>query len=584
MRSADFRGGSWGFCTIGGSSSGEQPLPRLKSNSFQLGQQKANWPQGVGKARPSYSFNPVGNTEVAEEYHILGNSTHSDHLPVWCKIALQPEPKRKSYYKMSAFFLKDPVVKVNFTQIWGAQPQLGFFGKIRKCLKFYRQFCIRKAQERRFREEALRVELSSAMEVLQVDPSNLEAQARLSTTSDLLKDFEDCKVEGIRIRNRVQWNQVGDTCTKEFFQANRERSSAAHVAALEDAQGQVCTDQEGLERICSEYYGKLYTRGTDSAVRAGAEAQALAYIENRLSPEVKDRLSSALSISELADAVRAMQPGKSPGQDGVILEFYKIYWDLISTDFLSMLSSGYESGRLPAGMTQGLIALLQKGGDRLKLTNWRPITLLNISYKVLAKALQLRLQPVLMEIINFDQSVFLPMRFILDNILLTSKTMAWAEQTSQPFIFLKLDFSKAYYMVDWGFLLRAMADFGIPKEFIAWTKLLFRDASASVKINGSSSPAFAIERGVRQGCLLAPYLFLLVAEVLNAMVKRGMEQGQVKGVKLPGDREQVTAQYADDTSFTLAGEEVPVRNLIRILNTFCLASGLVLNWQKSSAY
>jgi hypothetical protein len=76
-------------------------------------------------------------------------------------------------------------------------------------------------------------------------------------------------------------------------------------------------------------------------------------------------------------------------------------------------------------MTQGLIALLHKGGDRLKLTNWHPITLLNISYKILAKALQLRLQPVLMDIISFDQSAFLPMRFILDNILLTSETMAW---------------------------------------------------------------------------------------------------------------------------------------------------------------
>jgi hypothetical protein len=110
------------------------------------------------------------------------------------------------------------------------------------------------------------------------------------------------------------------------------------------------------------------------------------------------------------------------------------------------------------------------------------------------------------------------------------------------------------------------------------------DASSSVKINGSPSPAFVIERGVRQGCPLAPYLFLIIAEVLNAMVKQGMTLGDVKGVKLPGGREQVTVQYADDTSFTLAGEEEPVRKLIQILNSFCLASGLVLNWQKSSAY
>jgi hypothetical protein len=139
-------------------------------------------------------------------------------------------------------------------------------------------------------------------------------------------------------------------------------------------------------------------------------------------------------------------------------------------------------------------------------------------------------------------------------------------------------------MVDWGFLFRAMAEFGIPGEFITWTKLLFRDATASIKINGSPSPVFVIEKGVRQGCSLVPYLFLIIAEVLNAMVKRGMDLGSIKGIKLPKEKEQVTAQYADDTLFILAGEEVPVCNLIQILNSFCLASGLVLNWQKSSAY
>ena len=151
-----------------------------------------------------YPFNPVGNVAVAEEYFILGNSSHSDHLPVWCKITLQPEPKRKSLYKMNAFFLKDPVLKENFIRIWGSQPHLGFFGKIRRCLKFYRQFCIRKAQESRFREEALRVDLTRAMEDLQSDPSNREAQTKLSEVSDLLKIFEDQKAEGLRVKSRVK--------------------------------------------------------------------------------------------------------------------------------------------------------------------------------------------------------------------------------------------------------------------------------------------------------------------------------------------------------------------------------------------
>jgi hypothetical protein len=97
-----------------------------------------------------------------------------------------------------------------------------------------------------------------------------------------------------------------------------------------------------------------------------------------------------------------------------------------------------------------------------------------------------------------------------------------------------------------------MDHLGFPVEFIAMIKLLFVDASASVKVNGNVSPAFVIERGMQQGCPLAPYLFFIVAEVLNASVKQAEGIGLVKGIQLPIDgKQQTLTQYVDDTSFTL---------------------------------
>jgi hypothetical protein len=84
---------------------------------------------------------------------------------------------------------------------------------------------------------------------------------------------------------------------------------------------------------------------------------------------------------------------------------------------------------------------------------------------------------------------------------------------------------------------------------------------------------------------LAPYLFLIIAEVLNAMVRKEVDDRLVKGIELPVEnRQQVMLQYAYDTSFTLQGEEASVRRLVLILESFCLASGLKLNWAKSSAF
>jgi hypothetical protein len=123
---------------------------------------------------------------------------------------------------------------------------------------------------------------------------------------------------------------------------------------------------------------------------------------------VISEISAPISAAELKRAVDAMQVGKLPGPDGLMLEFYKLYWELIGAEYHSMVMDSVRTGCFPSGVTSGMLALLHKGGERkLLLTNWKPITLLNLSYKIYAKALQLRLQPVLMEIISSDQSAFL---------------------------------------------------------------------------------------------------------------------------------------------------------------------------------
>jgi hypothetical protein len=158
---------------------------------------------------------------------------------------------------------------------------------------------------------------------------------------------------------------------------------------------------------------------------------ALRCIGNKLTEGMRADLAAPISMHELDEALKGMTAGKALGPDGVMTEFSKIYWDLISEDFLAMVCGAVESRRLPLGVTKGLVPLLYKGERKKHLTNWRPITLLNVGYKLFAKVLQLWLQPILMEIVSFDWLVFLPMRFILDNILLTHETLEWANHMNQ---------------------------------------------------------------------------------------------------------------------------------------------------------
>lgn len=234
-----------------------------------------------------------------------------------------------------------------------------------------------------------------------------------------------------------------------------------------------------------------------------------------------------LSEQELHAAACALAKEKAPGPDGIAMNFFTIFWPQIGEDFYKMIRNAVSTGRFLSGVTKGLITLIPKSGDLKLLNNWRPITLLNVSYKIYAKALQIRLQEPLSKIISPDQCAYLRNRFILDNILLTHETLAWAKKSRQDTIFLKLDFSKAFDRVDWPFLFNIMSRMGFPPGFINMVRLTMSDAEASININETILPSFKIERGIRQGCPLVPLLFLIMGEALHAKVQLEQAQGRI---------------------------------------------------------
>ena len=150
----------------------------------------------------------------------------------------------------------------------------------------------------------------------------------------------------------------------------------------------------------------------------------------------------------------------------------------------------------------------------------------------------MRLQPILRNVISLEQTAFSPLKFILDNIVLTQETLHWARTSRQPTVLFKLDLSKAYDKVSWRFFFHAMHKTGICEKFIKWVQLLFGNATALVNLNDSPGGSFKIERGVRQGCTLAPYIFLIVGEALTNMVKKTVTERRIRGIFLPGGKKQ----------------------------------------------
>lgn len=172
-----------------------------------------------------YSFQQLGaGPSPVVEYYIRGDCNHADHLPICHTVQLLPPVPKKSFYKMSSYYLKDPVVKAAVERIWAQNHRLEFTGKLRRVIKFYKHFCTRKASERRAAEAALRSQLDALHIALQSDPHNPELYGQIREVGDLLAAFEKHVIEGQRVRSRVKWKIVGDSCSKEFFRASKAHS------------------------------------------------------------------------------------------------------------------------------------------------------------------------------------------------------------------------------------------------------------------------------------------------------------------------------------------------------------------------
>ena len=408
-----------------------------------------------------------------------------------------------------------------------------------------------------------------------VDAGSVSCVGPYRSALESLASLDREAARGAQVRSRIRWVEEDESSTSYFLRLEKKRAVDRWIPALRESGGSIVSSPDGLCRTLNTFYSDLFSSvPTDSVV----QASLLSNFPCPLPCDQARVCEGLLTHDECLRALKNMAKNKAPGLDGFPAEFYLRFWHVLGGDLVAVLNSCFRSGSLALSQRRGVITLSFKRGDRLDPRNWRPITLLNVDYKIASRVIAGRLLKVIHLVVSGDQTCGVPGRFIGENVSLLRDVVHYASSSGTPVAILSLDQEKAFDRVDWGFMKSTLVAMGFGPSFISWVNLFYFHVQSSVNVNGYLSPFFPLSRGVRQGCPLSPLLYVLVSEVLAVNIRRNP---RISGLSLPGFPPlSPISQYADDTSLVLTSDE-SIRAVFETFAQFEAASGAKLNRSKS---
>jgi len=392
---------------------------------------------------------------------------------------------------------------------------------------------------------------------------------------DEISQIEQEHCQGAILRSKAKWAVEGDKNTKYFLNLEKYRQSNRTITEVFSDNGDIVTDNMAILDEEYKYYRKLYT-----CVQSNEKdiVEFLGNISKKVNLNQQQDCDKNITKDEIYTALRTMNKQKSPGSDGLTVEFYLHFWTNIGDILLEIYNEINKDNEMARSMKHGLITLIYKKGDKRKLKNYRPISLLNTDYKILSRIMSNRLKKVLPDIISQDQTSCIVGRDISDTVSSIRDIIDIADKENLEGYLLKIDQEKAFDRVDHTYLIRVLQTFGFGEKFCNWIKIFYTEIYSAVKTNGFISKYFPIKNSVRQGCPISALLFVLTMEPLNQAIRN---TNDIRGIQIHNSNKiSLLYQHADDTTLTVSDKQ-SIYKTFDILEKYGRASGAKVNKQKS---
>ena len=516
----------------------------------------------------------------------IGQIIISDHAPIFLDIKLTPPKPQFKSWKFNTSLLADTEFDTYFKKII-----LDFYNDNKHsgvnaamvwdaAKATFRGYIISYASFKKKESQKARTLLENQVKHLDVihkyNPSDENRKAFSTAKAKLELDYVNDTKKLLLFSRQKHYefsNRIGKLLSYQLKKEDTERQ----IKAIR-TQNQVITyDPVEINNAFFTFFNNLYqahisptSENIDSFLHSAHLPKATA--------EDCSLLNKPFSSEEVYDTIKSMSVGKCPGLDGFPVELYLHFWSELKPLFMPMVVEFGDGNNIPGSMKEAAISLIKKKDkDMYECSTYRPISLLNTDYKILAKLLAKRLNPVLPSLIKNDQTGFVKGRYGADNIRRLINLIDYANKNGGESAIVSLDGDKAFDRVDWSFLFSSLEHFGLGPRFINCIKALYTSPTAQVITNGILSPKIELARGTRQGCPLSGSLYALVAESFAQLVRLN---STIKGISV-GNLEHKISLYADDTLIYISNLDQSIPNLLSLINLYGSISGYKINLSKS---
>ena len=430
--------------------------------------------------------------------------------------------------------------------------------------------------ERRCRLE-IEKNINWIKEKLAVFPNSQRLKEEIRESLEKLKSFDEAEIKK-RMHSTHFYNIAHDRHSMlSAKQAQKKSAFNRLMVSLKARNGKKLSKQEEImKEVHSHLKNELKSKGI-------CEEDLLTLLQTPpaeiLSEDDNELLEGKIRNDEVVAAIRSFEKHKTPGKDGIPIEFYKVFEAELSPLLTEVYNNCYDEGELINSMYEGVIKqVFKEKGDKEDLANWRPLTMLNVDYKILAKVLLNRMKLVAGKIVSLDQTCSVKGRDIRDGVFAILNAIEDANTDGIEAVIVSVDHKTAFDMIEWQYLFRVLEHFGFSKRFIKWIRTIYKRGKvvSSVIVNGWVSESFEVTRGIRQGCPLSALLYVIASEIACNSIRANEN---VKGITVAGKVTKLS-NYADDTNFLVDGF-ASIDEILKMYYKFHRASGATLNEKKT---